>query len=1090
MARLELRLLGAFQVDLDGEPVTRFETDAARGLLAYLALHTGTPFRRETLASLLWPDQPRSEALHALRQTLSRLRRALDDRHADRPLLHVTRQAIHLDSKADYWLDADTFKDAVDATHEHRHRRSEACRPCMERLAQAAELYRGDLLSGFHLDSVPFQEWLVVARERHHRHAMEAFHRLATCHSQRGEYRQAQEYARRQLSLEPWREEAHRQLMLALALGGERSAALAQYESCRSALQRELGIEPEPETVALCEQIRQGTLPADQTPAHNLPAPLTRFVGREAELARIAEHLNDPDYRLVSLVGPGGVGKTRLALVATARATAHYPDGTWFVPLVEVEAEPEEGLDDRIATAIAAATGVHFTGGDDPKAELLEALRPKEMLLVLDNLEHLTGGIGLILELLAQSPLVTVLVTSRARMDVQAERLVQIAGLPVPSEEDPLHEDDCPSVQLFLDRLECAPGESTVDLDRVAQLCRLVDGVPLALELASAWMEHLPLEEMMARLRADIAALPTTVRDVPERHQCLRAVFENSWKLLAETEQHALAQLAVFGGDFSRQAALTIAEVSQAELVGLVHKSLLQQAGSERYALHALVRQFAGEKLAASPAPLEVSDRHGTYYLTFAGERAEVLTGEGPQQAAAEMRAEIANVRQAWSWAMGRIEVDEVAANWIAALVEASRGLSQFYTLEGLVREGEQVFGEAAERVRTVVQAVGETSPLAGEQLAALEALGRLLATQGYFLVCIGDHSSAVTVLQEAETVAKRTVANGADENSVWRALLLVNLGSSHNRLGDYERGKEHLEAGLMMAREAEAQWAEVVALSTLAQAASEQGEYEAAQEHSSRLLELARDLGDRTHMAAALSMLGSIAWRWGDLDQSGERLREALSIHKELGNRTMIPRLLNMLGVLAIMQESFDRAEQYYEEGLTLAHQMGDRQAVADMLNNLGYIKHHFTKNYEEAREHYRESIDISIEIGHRQGATSTLSNLGHLCVLMDEYAIAWDCLREALREAMEMGLTPLTIDALVGVARLRAAVGAEVPAAELLGLALNHPAVEADSAKAAEAVLVGLRERLPADEVEAALERGKAAELEQVVDELLAAD
>ena len=222
MTRLEISLLGAFQVSKDGKPVTQFETAPARALLIYLVLHPGMPFRREVLADLLWQDQPRSEALHALRQTLNRLRRAIESRESDPPFLEITRQTIQFNPDSDYWLDTDAFTNLVDTLHEHPHRRLEACGTCMQRLTQAADLYRGDLLSGFYLDSLPFQEWLTMEREHYHRQAMETLYHLADCHNQRGEYRQAQHYARRQLELEPWREEAHRQLMLALSL--ERSA--------------------------------------------------------------------------------------------------------------------------------------------------------------------------------------------------------------------------------------------------------------------------------------------------------------------------------------------------------------------------------------------------------------------------------------------------------------------------------------------------------------------------------------------------------------------------------------------------------------------------------------------------------------------------------------------------------------------------------------------------------------------------------------------------------------------------------------------------------------------------------------------------
>jgi tetratricopeptide (TPR) repeat protein len=234
--------------------------------------------------------------------------------------------------------------------------------------------------------------------------------------------------------------------------------------------------------------------------------------------------------------------------------------------------------------------------------------------------------------------------------------------------------------------------------------------------------------------------------------------------------------------------------------------------------------------------------------------------------------------------------------------------------------------------------------------------------------------------------------------------------------------------------------------------------------------------------------MLGTIVWRWGDIEQAEHCVQESLAIYRELGHRQKIPRLLNVLGIVAILQENYAQAEAYWEEGLGLVQEMGDRHAMADMCNNLGYINHHNLGDLEKARQYYTKSLSTAREIGHRQGATSTLSNLGHLHVLLGEHEIAWEYLREALNESTAIGVTPLTLDALTGVALLRAEAGQGDSAAELVGLIVNHPAVEADSAQVAETILEELREALPTKQIEAALERGKEMVLDAVVAELLA--
>jgi len=1065
--------------------VTRFETGPARLLLAYLVLHAGTPVQREALADLLWPERPRAEALHALRQTLSRVRRALGEREGAPCFLEVTPQSVEFDAGSDYWLDVDAFTKLIAAVQHHPHRRLTACRPCMRQLTQAADLYRGELLCGFHLESLPFQEWLVMERESLHRQAIETFYHLATYHAGREEHAQAQHYAWRQLEAEPWREEAQRQLMAALAASGQRSAALAQYATCCRILAEELGVEPEPETRLLYEQIRAGAFPPG-APPHNLPGPLTSFIGRAAELEQIAELLNTPGYRLLTLTGPGGVGKTHLALAAGRQAVAYFPDGVWFAPLTDVRAEAGDESHDGLAAAIAGAMGISFSGQESLKTQLLRALRPKEALLILDGFEHLMPGVNLILDLLAHAPKIVALVTSRARLNAQAEHVVQVMGLPTPPCDDPAAAG-YDSVRLFVERAGGALAASAHDLAQIAQVCRLVEGLPLAIELAAAWAEHLPPGEIAANLRQGLDVLSATLQDIPERHRSIRVVLESSWRLLSEAEQRLLAQLSVFRGDFDRAAVLAVTGAQPTELIGLAHKSLVQRSGPDRYALHALIRQFAAEKLATIPSLSGTGDQHSAYYLAFVGQRTPALLGNEPQAATVEVEAELANIRQAWQWAVERLGARKPPAPHVAALAGCARGLAYFYTSKGLNQEGEQAFRVAADQTRIVAQEQERQSGQAEELAASLRALSRLLAAQGHFLAALGDGASALIVLQEANRASEKAAALLPGGDLAERATLLACLGRSYDRAGDYAQAAGCLEAALPLARQAHDLKAETEALMALAQVTSERGDYEMAQRHLDELLTLARAHGDRTSEAAALSMLGSIAWRWGDLARANACCQEGLAIYRQLGSRQYIPRLLNVLGILAILQGNHAQAVQHYEESLSIAREANDRQAIADMLNNLGYIHHHYTGNLEQARRYYQESLSISREIGHRHGATSTLSNLGHLYVLLGDYGLAWERLREALSESTAIGVAPLTLDALVGVACLWAETGKQEGAAELVGLVVNHPATEVDSARAAEAVLTRLRETLSADQMEAALERGKVLALDTTIADLL---
>jgi DNA-binding SARP family transcriptional activator len=362
MAHLSLALLGPLQIRLDGAPVTALESDKVRALLAYLALEAEQPHRRDALAGLLWPERPERAAHLSLNQALSNLRQAIGDRTAPAPLLRITPETIQFDRASDHDLDVAAFSHLLNACDQHLHRHAETCTSCARRLHQAVELYRGDFLDQFFLsDSAAFEEWTLLKREQLHRRAIVAFARLADYHERRGEYDQAQQYTWRQLELDPWREESHRQLMRVLALSGQRSAALVQYATCRRVLAEELGVEPEEETTALYGRIQRGealtdaqpVLPPTNLAAHTPPSPL---IGRETELAQLADRLELRDCRMLTLVGPGGIGKTRLALQAATDLGASFPDGVAFVPLAALSAI------ELLVPAIAGALTLTLSG--------------------------------------------------------------------------------------------------------------------------------------------------------------------------------------------------------------------------------------------------------------------------------------------------------------------------------------------------------------------------------------------------------------------------------------------------------------------------------------------------------------------------------------------------------------------------------------------------------------------------------------------------------------------------------------------------------------------------------------------------------
>lgn len=654
MARLGISLLGGFQAKLNDQPVTRFRSTNNQGLLVYLALNSDRPVPRDVLATLFWPDETDRVARNNLRQALYQLRTVLEDGHREEhPYLLVTRQSIQFNQDSNYSLDVSEFLQAVEAGD----------------LDAAGELYHGELLPGFTCDSAEFEDWLRLERERLHQLALEVLHELTREHLRAGMAEQAQATARRQLALEPWRESAHRQLMQAHALAGDRRLALAQYEQLRERLWEELALEPSPDTEALLAEIRSGRYgPApDDTPIrppvranHNLPADTTPLIGREMELAALNHLLTQEHQRLVTIIGPGGMGKTRLALAAGGQQLDQYADGVYVVDLAAL-AEPDE-----IPAAIATALDYQAPDkSQDLWPQLLAALQRRQMLLLLDNFEHLLGGSMLINELLQACPEVTVLVTSRQRLNLASESRYELGGLAVPEQLALEKAKAYTAVELFVDSGRRVRPDFSISEDNIAdvvRICQLVQGMPLGLVLASAWLELLSPAEIAAEIETSLEFLEADLADLPDRQHSMRAVFDGSWQMLSPAEQTVLARLSVFRGGFTREAAETVAGANLRVLLALLHKSLLQRdAASGRFTVHELLRQFAAEQRARLDPDDAAALAHCRYFADLVQAEIRRSLFYYPMLMVVERADERDNLYRAWDYAIENALADELA---------------------------------------------------------------------------------------------------------------------------------------------------------------------------------------------------------------------------------------------------------------------------------------------------------------------------------------------------------------------------------------------------------------------------------------------
>jgi predicted ATPase len=570
------------------------------------------------------------------------------------------------------------------------------------------KLYRGDFLQQFFLnDSTEFEEWTLMRRESTQQRVLDAHSYLADYYELHRDFQAVRRHAARMLELDPWREEAHRQMMRALALDGQRSAALAQYDTCKRVLAEELDVEPSAETRELYENIRLGTLhqktdkppTVTSTPIHNLPVQLTPFIGRELDLDQVGALITDPESRCITLVGPGGIGKTRLAVQSAGDHFIEFAHGAVFVPLATVGSIAEA------ITAIANAINLTFYGPGDPKVHLLSYLHEKQMLLILDNVEQLLveeplheNIADLLIEILQQSPGVKLLVTSREALNLGGEWVFEVQGMAFPEAGHTDGTEEYDAVALFVQRARRTFPRFTMDHENrveIAHICRLVEGMRL-IELAATWMRVLSPAEIAKEIESNLDILTSSVRDLPERHRSMRVVFDNSWQMLSIDEQKVLCMISVFRGGFQRQAAEQVAGASLSILSTLVNRTFLRRAAGGRYDLHELVRQYCAAKLDDDPQlKATAQSQHYAFFLALAETAGQELKGRNQMEWQFRLEQEHDNLQAALEWALEYQATpqsgDELALRMVGSL-------RWYWRMGGHIHEGCSCLAEALER--------------------------------------------------------------------------------------------------------------------------------------------------------------------------------------------------------------------------------------------------------------------------------------------------------------------------------------------------------------------------------------------------------
>lgn len=996
--RLILHALGGLRLTLDDHPVTDLVSRKAEALLIYLACHAH-PQPRDVLADLLWDDASQTQAAGNLRVLLNSLRRRLS------PFLCIERYSLAFNFDSSFTFDVRDFENNVQS----------------RQLERAVALYRGDFLAGFNInDSRRFEEWALLERERLQRLAIDALDELLDADLHTRHYRAGIDHAAHLLRLDPLREDTHRRLMLMYARTQQRHAALLQFQTCRKILRAELDVEPAPETLRLADRLKA----ADTARFAPLPIELTPFIGREAELAHIAAQLSDPRCRLLTLVGPGGSGKTRLALEAARTLANDFINGVVFVPLAVVHTAG------GLIAALAEALGVTFVARTEPRAQLLNWLRDKELLLVLDNFEHLLPAADQLVACLKTAPDLKILVTSRQRLNLQAEWLIEINGL-IETEATTLFDQSAARAH---------PGPIGQRAD-IARICRLVQGLPLAIELAAAWAREQSCAAIADRIEHSLDFLATAQRDVPDRHRSLRAVFDQSWALLSPPQRAVLAQLAVFRGGFDATAAQRVAAADARTLDALIDHSLVRRVDRDRYDLHPLVQQYAAERLSDVAA---VSARHAVFYADFLHAREAALKGADQDVALKTLELELGNVRAMWAWATHTIDID--------VLRRSMEALVTFYWLRSWFHEGAAAFERAANAVEKI----------AGGDAEINRVWGGLLARQAR--LCEFTAASSDTPTQLYQRSLSILQALNADH-----ALPLFGLGYMAHMRGEFETAREHYLLSLQLYQANGDAWGAANVLSNLCLTLRRQGEFAEARQRGLESLAIRREIGDRRGIASSQNNLGLVYTALGEYAAAESALCESIEICREIDHAIGMANALTTLCHVAYAANDRPQAIQHQRAALDLYRQIGDVWGVAVACNNLGQIQLE-SGEIAEALALFQESAVLYRQAGIKTGLVNALSNLGQVSYLRNDWVSAARHWREALDIVVEIGDVPIGLEILTRAAGLWAQLDHDPAPLKVITFVLKQPALLAESRAAAEELAAQLRARFPAAHSEAA--------------------
>ncbi|HHY54566.1 MAG TPA: tetratricopeptide repeat protein [Chloroflexi bacterium] len=964
-----LHLTGPPQVVAGDTVIHGFESEKALALLAYLAL-VERPVNRDHLAGLFWGDLDDEHSRGNLRRVLHNLTHRLPG------CLEVERHSVR-------FVPAQA---TVDVREFRRHNMNGD----LDALHAAVTWCGGELLEGVALADCPeFELWLVGERERWRAEVLAALETLITARTRQGDYTAAMALLDRALALAPWLERHHRHKMLLLARRGEFTAALKQYDLCRRLLADELGAPPSHELEALHARIEA----ARQRPRRAAPLTRPELVGREQELAELSALLLDPARRLITITGPGGVGKSTLAQAAAAENSFAFLDGVLFAPALTI-AHPHE-----LPGLLLQQLGLTPNGPASQVEQVKAALRTREVLLVIDNYEHLLPGsahagdaedaVTLLQQLLEDAPHVKVLISSRQRVALRAETVFPLAGLNADA-----------AAALFWQRLaQHSPRHAPTAADAAAarQICAQLEGSPLGIELAAAQSATTDCTVIAAQLQQSLDPLHSELRDLPARQRSLRALFDSSWVLLTPVEQAHLAQLALFGGDFTEAAARAVANADAAHLARLVDKSLLRTAPGGRYTFHPVVRQFAADRLAADGTLAALArTRFVRYYLALLAARNLAVTPARQRTILAEVSAEWLHVQAAWRMVGEDLPKTQLDAEAFTAALDA---LYHFCVARSLFVDGRVLLSDLA-------------AVLPAQEIRLHGEVGVRLAI---FHLRLGEPEQARRLLE----VQLATLQTLTPPPTAAIALAALNLATVALHQDRYTEVQYWSAASRRFYQQTGNRWGEAMALNLAGVGEFNQAHYAQAQLWYSQALAIFTALEDARWIAKVQHNLATSYDLTGDHGRALEHFTAALAIHRANGEQWSEALACNSIGFVQINLGLYAAAEATLAEAqrmfVATGAPWGEMMALANrcLLDSL-------RGDLATAEQHGRRAHELAGKLGDRRYQAYAAHRLGNVLAAQDRWEEATRCYEEALRTRRELGQRALALETIAALAHL----------------------------------------------------------------------